>query len=205
MNKDMLRQRQALGVMGILLPIVDWISAAVFGRNGWLLPSISSTYYMNSSALFVGLVFATGIFLICYKGYDVKDATLSMAAGVGGIALVLFPCKYGDTVHNWLMLPMWFTNIVHLLGAAAFFGCLCWIMIFQFTKSATPVEKGLRKWLRNIIYIVCGCTMAGALIVGFGLSALLGIGWLVYLGETVALWAFGIGWLIKGEVLLKDK
>jgi len=194
---EMLRQRRFLGILGILLPIVDWISAVVFGGNHPLLPSISSTYYMNSSALFVGLVFATGVFLIFYEGYDIKDFWLSKVAGAAGITLVLFPCYYGLINHNFLMIPMSISNVVHLVSALIFFGSLFWIIEFQFTKG-----KNVK---RNRVYKICGWIMLGGLVFGFGGARLFDFDWFVYLGEAIALWAFGIAWLIKGQLLMKDK
>jgi len=204
MDKDMLRQRQFIGIMGAILPIAIWISAGVFGGHGFFLPSISATYYMNSVAIFMMLMGAASVFLIFYQGYDLTDARISKIAGVGGLVLSLFPVSYGSTVHNFLQLPMYITNVLHLTGAIMFFAGISWMMLFQFTKSAKDIEKGSRKALRNKIYKVCGITMIAGLIAGFGGARIFGFSPCIYFGEAIALWAFGVGFLVKGNVLLKD-
>lgn len=202
-QSDMLRQ--VLGVMGMALPIVDWFFAVFFGGHHFLLPSISSTAYMNSGILFETLVAATGLFLICYTGYDSTDYWLSTASGIGALLLVFFPCSYDAPVRNFALLPMSITNPIHLIGAMVFFGCLFWMLEFQFTKSAPGKDLTKAKVKRNRLYKVCGWVMLGGLIFGFGGARLFNIPWFVYLGETIALEAFGIGWIVKGSMIIKDK
>jgi hypothetical protein len=203
--------RQVLGFCGMAMPILDWFFAVVFGRGsnppGFIIPSISATHYYSSYALFECLVFGVGLFLICYQGYDIKDKRLSTAAGVGAIALVLFPCSLpGAEVNNFLMLPMAVTGVVHAVGALLFFGMLFWILEFQFTKKSGTIGTP-RKRARNILYKVSGWVMLGGLVLGFGCNALFGryFGGFVYLGEFISLEAFGIGWLVKGGLFLRDK
>jgi hypothetical protein len=169
--------------------------------------SISATHYFNSSVLFEGLVFATGLFLMTYRGYDVKDRALSIVAGVGAILLVLFPCKPAEPMiqypYNFLMLPLDLTNILHIIGGLAFFFSLFWVIMFQFTKTSNTTPEKRR---RNFVYRICAVTMVSSVVLGRVLSALLEdptIGYF-FIGESLALWSFGVAWLVKGEVLLRD-
>src|ERR1700743_3976263 len=61
--------RRAIGVSGLLLPIVLW-------PVGWWLfkvpvqDNMSSYYYTPLRDVFVGTMFAIGVFLFCYRGND---------------------------------------------------------------------------------------------------------------------------------------
>nr|AGS53519.1 hypothetical protein [uncultured bacterium contig00055] len=210
MNRDMNRLRNMLGVLGILLPVLDLCFNLVFGASynpPGVLTSISATHYSSAYLLFEGLVFGVGLFLICYDGYDIKDRIATILAGSGAVALTLFPCALeGAQNRNFIMAPMWLTNIVHLAGAFLFFGCLVFLIGFQFTRTTEgqTVQAGSRKWRRNILYRACASVMFVALVIGFGGARLFGIPYMVYGGEWAALWAFGLAWLVKGGLILKD-
>jgi len=199
--------RNTLGVLGASLPILDACFNLIFGRGynaPGVLSSISATYYSASFVFFVGIVFATGIFLIRYRGYDVADRRVSKIAGIGALVLVFFPCKFElAETRNFMMLPQDVTNIFHLAGALVFFGALIFMIVFQFTKT-TELKPTGRKLARNILYVTCGIIMLISLIIGFGGSALFGWRYSVYLGEWVALWAYCAAYLTKGGVILKD-
>jgi hypothetical protein len=199
--------RRALGIMGMLLPITDLAFGLFTGTNSIsYFASISATHHSSSYLLFEGLVFATGMFLVCYNGYgDKVDFWLTFAAGIGAILLTLFPCTVeGAEVRNFLMLPMSITNVVHLIGAATFFGCLFWLIEFQFTKTGPSPTH--RKQQRNMFYKICGWVMLGGIVFGFGSDLFFGQYWnhFVYLGEFIALEAFGMAWMTKGSTFLKD-
>jgi hypothetical protein len=197
--------RQTLGILGILLPITDFLFGLITQGPSHF-QSISATHYDGQYILFEGLVFAVSLFLITYRGYDIKDFWLSTTAGAGGLTLTLFPCALGGAeVRNFLMLPMNITTKFHFIGAFVFFASLAWIILFQFTKKVGTPSK--QKQFRNKMYTVLGIIMVAGLIFGFGSSALFGkyFGQFIYVGETIALWSFGLAWCIKGEFFLKDK
>jgi hypothetical protein len=200
-----------LGFFGVLLPIVDALSAILFGGISFL-PSISSTHYFNSYLLFEGLVFCTGLFLICYHGYDVRDKWLTTVAGIGAVILTLSPCKYEPSTysdaHNWLMLPMSVTNVLHLVGAVVFFVLLFVIIEFQFpqTSRSSYVRPGTTKSTRNILYRILGVVMLLGMVYAFLPGDWGNIGYFgrTYIGEAIALWSFGVAWLVKGKLFLRD-
>jgi len=210
MGNDMNRLRNFLGVMGMLLPVSVLFFNLVFGSSfnpAGVLTSISAGHYSAGYLLFEGLVFGTGLFLICYRGYDVRDRVATILAGSGAIALTLFPCALeGAETRNFLMAPQNVTNVIHLASAGAFFCALIFLIACQFTKTGegTVINPKSRKWRRNIIYRVCAAVMAMGLAVGFGGKALFGWRYSVFAGEWVALWAFGLAWLTKGGMWLRD-
>ena len=204
--------RQTLGICGMLLPILDFFFATVFGTLLHGQPiiytsSISATHYANSYLLFEGLVFGVGLFLICYRGYDIKDWWLSTIAGIGAIMLTLFPCNIADgQVRNFLMLPNHITNIFHGIGAGTFFLTLAYIIIFQFTKSSKPKDQwSAAKKKRNMLYRIFGIMMLVSLGLGFGLDPFIKFSHCIFIGEAFALEFFGLAWLLKGNTFLKDE
>ena len=66
------------------------------------------------------------------------------------------------------------------------------------------------KQKRNAIYLTCAIVMIICIAtIGLFKDSLEGSLWIgipaVYALETLALWAFGVSWFIKGETLFKDK
>jgi hypothetical protein len=119
-------------------------------------------------------------------------------------------------------------STVHIICAATFFAILAYFSLFLFTKSSFTVENknnqftilfgndlfnreytkklSRRKKCRNRIYIFCGFIILLSLIlmaiylwfvkgVFAGLDGIKPVFWL----EAIALWAFGISWLTKGQ------
>lgn len=220
MKKDMLRQRRFLGVLGTILPFLVIISRLITTGSLTTIQSISDCHYYNDYLLFEGIVFAVGVFLIFYQGYDIKDRWLSTAAGICAIVLVFSPCRLPGSVsyfsnvvegytspdligRNIFGLPLKITLYVHDIAALGFFGFLITIITSQFTKGNKPFTK--EKKLRNKIYISCGILMGIAVVLGGILWNFAGLRYGIFMGEAIGLLCFGIAWLIKGEVLFKDK
>ena len=59
--------RKTLGLLGILLPFVLVFGNWIIFRDG-LENSISSYYHTGMGDVFVGILFAMGLFLFSYKG-----------------------------------------------------------------------------------------------------------------------------------------
>ena len=205
---EMMKTRNKLGFLGILLPVTSVIFNLIFGRNynpAGVLTSISATYYSSAFVLFIGLMGAVGLFMWDYRGYDLTDRVTTKIAAISAWMLILFPCAlFNATNRNILMVPMEISNIIHLITAFLFFGSLTFIILFQFPKSAEHVQAGTKKWVRNIIYRICGILMIAGLIIGFGGSRIFNFPYLVYIGEWIALWSFGFAWLTKGGTFFKD-
>src|SRR6266545_6299867 len=87
-----LRLRQALGAVAIAMPFVLALGAWLIERIPWA-DSVSAYYYTSMRDVFVGTMFAIGVFLVCYRGYDWIDNWLTNAAGVAAAAVGLFPME----------------------------------------------------------------------------------------------------------------
>jgi len=205
--------RKTIGWLGILLPAAMLVGNFIFANCHYIQDSNSHYYYTITGNLFVGILCAVAMFLIAYQGYpdDIKDNIATTLAGVFALGIAFFPTN--DTSANscavFHLPPSDVRNNIHLSCAASFFIILAWLSLFQFTKS-----KGIkteRKRMRNKVYIVCGILILVfialiAIYMNFlktsnTLNKLKPVFWL----EWFALIAFGTSWLIKGELLLKDK
>jgi len=81
--------RKSLGYIGIALPFVLIIGKILLESPG-ISDSISSYYYSVMRNVFVGILCAIGIFLICYQ-YDHLDNIVSNIAGICVISVSLLP------------------------------------------------------------------------------------------------------------------
>ena len=210
-DKTEIYQRRALGILGMLLPILDigfgffWCKYVMkLDIDSKLFESISSTHYSYSYLLFEGIVFAVAMFLICYRGYDIKDFWITTITGILGVFLCLFPTATGGfTGYNFIGLPPEITQWVHYVTSILFFVGLAVMEIWQFTKTSDK-EPTKRKKIRNIIYKTCGITMLASIFIAGALGFLFKIPFVLYIGEGLGLEAFGIAWLVKGNTLFKD-
>lgn len=82
--------RKTIGYIGILMPIIVRVGAYLFEgiRSN---DSISAYYYTGMRDVFVGILFAIGVFLFCYRGPATQDNLLTNIAGLAAIAIGLFP------------------------------------------------------------------------------------------------------------------
>lgn len=189
--------RRIVGLLGMLLPII--LALVGFRLIGWghIQPSISDYYSLRTRDLFVGILFTIGWFLFTYRGFDRQDEIAGNLACVFALGVALFP-NSGTAVES----------TIHFSSATALFLVLAYFSLALFTKTGGKPTP--RKLVRNRIYRVCGVAMllCIALIglchwtpLGAAIDAYHPVFWL----ESMALWAFGISWFVKGETLWKDR
>ncbi len=83
------------------------------------------------------------------------------------------------------------------------------IALWLFTKTNPDIGRTPQKKKRDLIYRTCGIVIAlclvlvpiESLVIGAPIQRFRPLFWL----EAVAVVAFGIAWLVKGETILKDK
>jgi MFS family permease len=210
-----LNLRKSIGFLGIFLPLVLVFGSLIFNKCTGVLNSISEYYYTSLGPFFVGTLSAVSLFLFCYNGYNQKDKILSKLACAFGLGIAFFPtilCKIciGDCYTQTAKIPNW-CNSVHNVSAALFFLTLAYISFFQFTKTRNQNEMTIEKKQRNIIFKVCAVIMMicilsiGIIMNNDFLKETLNKYQPTFFLETIALWAFGTSWLIKGEFMMKDK
>lgn len=194
------RIRNYAGLLGMLLPWISLFGAFVvdcvnpLGSKFWVELSISATYYVTPAL--AGILTAASIVLMCYDGYDLQDNLVTTLSGIFGVCIVLFPCKCSVTPDytGFFQLPTSVSNIIHCTSAVIFFCLLAYNSLFLFTKHGEKMTE--KKRIRNILYRICGIGMLFAMVlmplpIKFPAKT-----WWI---ETVALFFFGISWLVKGE------
>ncbi len=223
--------RKCVGVIGIALPFVLIIGTMILEPRLGILDSISAYYYSVTRNIFVGSLCAIAIFLISYR-YEHLDDFVSTVAGASAIGVALFPTTPDKATGQQIAIG-W----AHGLFAACFLGTLAIFALWIFRKTDQKKGKLLpnsqrknangtieiydnrtpRKKQRDIVYLFCGIAIVVCLVllvlIAFVQNVFLsGNPWLqplhpVLVLETLAIWAFGIAWSVKGETLgiLKDE
>ncbi len=201
------RVRLAIGVLGVILPVI-LIGGSILSNNQ-LAPSISDFYHTTLRDIFVGTLFAIGIFLISYKGYQrdegewFSDDWVATLAGVAAFGLALFPNESQTVVTvSQEALGLKVSSIFHYASALTFFVCLGIFCYYQFPKTAKPTRRRVYFWCGHVIAIstilititsymkVKGSPEMQALVVDWKLVL-----WL----EAIGVWAFAFSWLTKGK------
>jgi hypothetical protein len=202
--------RKAIGILGVSFPFILFFGCLLSGYCKPFQGSVSCYYHTPMRNVFEGVLWIFGTFLLFYR-YEKVDNIATTCAGICALGVALFPClmnncgcepgEDGDKL----------IGNIHLAFAGTFFIILGGVSIFLFTKRDPALKPTARKLMRNKIYIVCGILMWLSIVLCAvyifllqhkfeALDAIHPITWL----EAVALWSFGLSWLTKGEVILKD-
>lgn len=217
--------RKIIGWLGIVLPLILVIYTFVFFKCQTIEGSISDYYHTEARNIFVGVLCAVAFFMFTYRGYDNRDRIAGNLACIFALGVAFFPttidsesnclttgiseCSYYNDI---LVYPKW-VSYVHFISAALFFGVLSYFSLVLFRASSHDKNNmPEQKLKRNKIYFCCGLVMIFCVLVialyhfylkdKFPELKQLDI---VFWFEWIALWAFGISWLTKGEMILKDK
>jgi len=196
--------RKFVGLIGILLPFALVIIHMLLARQVVLLGSVSGYYYTDVRGVLVGSLCAIGVFLFAYRGYYEWDDKLTNAAGIFAIGVALFPTAPVNPSPRARDI-----GYVHLTCAGLLFAALAVIALWQFTKTDPVKGPTEQKKKRNLVYRVCGSVIVlclvlvpiESLVIGAPIQRFKPLFWL----EAVAVVAFGIAWLVKGEAILKDQ
>jgi len=208
--------RQMIGFLGMALPVLLFVWSVGITGEHFLLDSISSYYYTNTRDLFVGILCAVSFFLFSYHGYDRLDFVVFKIASISALGVAFFPAFIKSPVNPYIHIApnvSNFTNLVHYTSALVFFLTLAFVSLILFTKTGIdPVKRVVtrRKKTRNLLYKTCGVIILLCILcmmILFFVKPENPIFTIdpVFWVETVALFAFAASWLIKGEVLFKDK
>ena len=213
-----LKLRFALGILGLLLPTV-LVASAILGYQP-IGRSISIYYFTPHLGQFLtGALWAIGMFLLFYEGHSkipdafrklpawltryMSDARLTTAAGF--LALVTAVVPTSETSGQG---PLVTTLAgIHLGAAAGFLSILAIMAIWVFTESDKPrAQWDQAKIWSNRVYVICGVTIFVSL-AGAGLSFAAKRYWpdttAVFWFEGLAIFAFGIAWLVKSKAIEK--
>jgi hypothetical protein len=192
--------RRVVGTLGMLLPVLVMMEWWMQCHCGAIRPSISDYYDVQARDLFVGILFTIAWFLFAYRGHDRRDDIAGDAACLFALGVALVP--HGAPGYLWAF---------HFIFAAALFLTLAYFSYFLFTQTGgTAAQMTAEKVKRNGVYRACAIIMVLA-IIAIGVYKLLGATFtigpvpVVFALEALALEAFGVSWMVKGETILRDK
>jgi hypothetical protein len=201
--------RKAIGVLGTLFPFVLYLGAVIIFQTG-MKNSISSYYHTGMRDVFVGTLCVIGFFLLSYKGYNRADDVAGDLCCIFAVGTALFPVAPDNPASG----DARFIGYIHFAFAALFFLTLIYFSLFLFTKTDQSRPATRKKLQRNKVYKVCGYTMSICIVL-IGIYFLLPdevrspieIYNLVFWLEAIAVVAFGISWLTKGDTIswLRDR
>lgn len=206
MTEQMMFQRRMLGILCALLSPC----CIIFGLFGDNLPywycSISATYYANSKICMIGLLFATCVFFLSYRGYDWKDVTMSIIQALSALGVIVFPCSTEGLNENvgLFSLPISISHIFHCVSASILFLAFATNITFLFTLGD---KTNAQKVKRNKVYRLCGVIIYVFAVLQAMSGALELPEWfpLTLINETIMLEAFAVAWLTKSGMFIKDK
>jgi hypothetical protein len=207
-RESMMFQRKALGILCMLL-VPCCIIFGLFGiptNPPYWYFSISATFYSNSNIFMIGLLFATTVFFISYKGYDWKDRICALIEGITSFCVIAFPCSTTGAPDKvgLFQLPVNISADIHNISSALLFVTFAFNVLFLFRLSGPePTEK---KKLRNKIYLICGIIiclfMVLQLFVTFANFIPDNIPYTM-INEFGMLEAFGFAYFVKSEAISK--
>ena len=204
------RLRRAIGYLGLALPVLlTGLSFIPFFRTE-VQPSISNYYYTNLRDIFTGTLAAVGLFMICYKGHGNRsiwknDQLLTNIAGSMAVGVALIPvAPEAEAQKIYSLIPYAYDWLgwVHYAFAALLFGIFALLAINVFTIGQNKTEDiPVSTFNENNIYRICGAAII-VLIFLIPFSEEFGLfEYSTLVLESLALFFFGIAWLIKGRAL----
>ena len=197
--------RRAVGGLGLLLPIILGPFAYLFFGIE-IQENMSSYYHTPMRDVFVGVMFAIGLFLFCYVGSTQFENWTGNLGCLAAIGVALFPIEansdplYQSTIAGYL----------HTVFGGLFFLTLSLFSIYHFPHNEPEDDSGKWDFSRKTVFRISGATL---LLSVFSMGVFLFVldretreelsGWnLIFWGEWIAVWAFAIAWLVKGRALL---
>jgi hypothetical protein len=195
--------RRLIGVLGMLLPVLLYLLAGLrptVGLPRWeVLDSVSAYYHTGAVGVFTGILFALALFLLTYPGYHgvLADRVVGWLGGTAALGVALFPTAApGDLAE-----PTWWrpwVRTAHYGSAVLLFVSFILFAVWLFRKSNIPRRRDRpadKRW-RDDICLGCGFVMIGAVL--WAASSLV-TKRPIFLPEAIAIVAFAVSWLVKGE------
>jgi hypothetical protein len=209
-NSDIARTRSPkglltiIGIIGAALPFV-LAFGNMFLEGPGIQQSVSAYYYTGMRNIFVGSLCAIAVLILTYRGHKGDYFYLNLAS-IFAFGVAFFPTTPAISTTS----DEEIIGTFHLLFAACFFLMLAIISLRLFRKTDPNKTPTHRKELRNVVYTVCGYSILACIaliaILKFmpddsPVNNLNPVFWL----ESIAVAAFGLAWLTKGELILADQ
>lgn len=206
--KSYLLIRLIIGLLGLSLPFLMVLGSLLLREDEPLKTSISAYYHHGMGDFFVGALCAAALFLLSYMAFERNfDNWVSMAAGGAALGVAFLPtggnanltplqARIGEGVVSGLHFTFALVFILALAG-------ICWR--FGRGEARRPDRNDVQRRRGAVLHYGC----AGAIVVAVlyivvakasALSGPLGTHAL-FIGETMAVIAFGASWTVKGTEL----
>jgi hypothetical protein len=183
--------RSVMLIIAILLPLIFLVA------TNWvdMQDSISAFYHTKMRNIFVGALFAIGICLYVYKGYnDLENYALTVAG------LLLFGVAMFPTSDPSGIIP-WYFYITHYFCAIIFFVLLAVVCIWcrktPYGESPNLYHKAYNI-TAGLMIILLGSALILKLLDKFGVFKFKTATFYV---EWCAIWIFALYWCVKGTEL----
>lgn len=200
--------RKSIGYLGVTMPIVLVLGNYFTTGSTDLMSSLSSYYHSGGRNFFIAVLAAIAVFAFAYRGYDTKDNIAGDIAAVSALVVAFFPAglENPDAEANPII------GMIHIGAALIFFLTLAYFSLVLFPKTDPNKPMSPQKKKRNKVYRLSGYVILGSLVlIGLyefylyeryiSLQDYKPIFWL----ESIAIVAFGLSWLTKGEAILADE
>lgn len=201
------RVRQALGILGLLFPFLLLLGGLL--QDARIQPSISDYYHTTLRDLFVGTLFAIGIFLISYQGHrrepgePISDNLAATLAGIGAFGLALFPNRFSpETLNIFQFYLETKAGVLHFISAFLFLGSMAYFCLGKFARTLNPGRRLIYRWCGwAIIVFGLAATIASIFrVVGSPeTKTMIETTGIIFWFEAFGIWAFGLSWLVKGR------
>lgn len=179
--------------------------------------SISHYYYTAVGELFTGILIVVAIFMFTYRGHKLRkrdfglsDNLMTNMAGFFALIVVIFPTSPNndkiitDNVRCYTSTD--FIDKIHLTSAGLFFITLAFMSIINFRRGEI-IDKFEKKDFYRNLYKYCGIIMLVSIALIVIYSFLLKNKYSnldaihpVFILESIALFAFGLSWIVKGRI-----
>lgn len=209
--------RFALGMLSLALPPALYVLGHVL-QDIRLQPSISAYYHSDARDIFVGVLWATGLGLIAYRGFSRREDWALNIGGVLACCIAVFPmspadalgCILGGDPASYLEMSARYdrtaaqmiTAQLHFPAAVSFYLVLGFVMIFcaHHTLHLVPLRR--RRWYLAA-YPSFGAIFVGSMLVVFVWFKVLmksespcSDRWLFWV-EVAGVVSFALFWFIK--------
>jgi 4-amino-4-deoxy-L-arabinose transferase-like glycosyltransferase len=189
--------RLVVGIVAFALPVVVWL---ISSRP---LSSISASYHTEARNVFVGALFIIAALFLAYNGHTPIQKWVSKGAAPSAILVAICPtsCYHCDADPIEPII-----STIHYVAAVILFLTIAYFCLGPFRKN-TKGQKG-KKGRRAIVYLVCGWIIVVCMLaVGVTTVLIRKEMAITFVAEFVALWAFGVAWIVAGKVIppLVDK
>ena len=198
--------RRAVGIVAVAFPFVVTVPVYVLS-NHTIASSLSANYYQITRNFFVGMLCAIALFMFCDRGYDLKDEIAGILSSLFALGVAFFPTTPDQCASHFQKIIGHF----HYFFATALFLTLAYFCLVLFRTTAVNRHVTHKKLLRDNIYLACGIAILASMaaiatlslldkpnnaidrfILQFHTTPIL---------ESIALIAFGLAWLVKGEFI----